>query len=83
MKKARILLILGIWVSVLSYLGFRTSWKDIMFTITGFILILMSYSVYREYKIKKITLKKQNFDSFSENKNFSENTINTDENNFN
>ena len=53
MRKARILLVLGIWVTVLSYLGFPYSWKDTLFTISGLGLIYFSYVLYKEYKVKE------------------------------
>lgn len=66
MKKARTLLGLGIWVSILSFLGFPQSWKDVLFLLTGFGLIYFSYILYKESKeTEKIELKK--IDSFSEN----------------
>jgi hypothetical protein len=83
MKKARILLILAVWVAVLPYLGFPSSWKNLLFTITGFMLAYMAYSLYKEYKINTKDIKEEAFDNFSENKDFNENKINTtDENNF-
>jgi hypothetical protein len=71
MIKSRIFLILGIWVAVLPYLGFPYSWKDVLFTITGFVLIYLSYVLYREYKEKEISQK--TFDNFRENNNFDKN----------
>ena len=82
MKKARTLLILGIWISILSYLGFPVSWRDILFTITGLILIILSYSLYKEYNKKNNKVTENNFDNFSENKFFSERQ-DENENNFN
>ncbi|KKR74907.1 MAG: hypothetical protein UU17_C0004G0031 [Candidatus Nomurabacteria bacterium GW2011_GWA1_40_8] len=66
MKKAYILLVLGIWVAVLPYLGFPYSWKDILFTITGLGLICLSYIMYKESKKEEIASEKI-FDNFSEN----------------
>ncbi len=66
MRKARILLVLGIWVTILSYLGFPYSWKDILFTLSGFGIIYFSYVLYKESKVKKIKEEKT-FDNFSEN----------------
>lgn len=53
MRRERIFLILGIWVAVLPYLGFPYSWKNILFTISGFIIIYYSYLIYRENKPQK------------------------------
>lgn len=70
MRKARILLILGIWVTILPYLGFPYSWKDVLFTLSGIVLVFLSYLLYRDYKEGN---QKKTFDNFSENSNFSEN----------
>ena len=66
MKKERIFLFLGIWVAILPYLGFPSSWKDILSTLSGLALIYLSYVLYNESKTKEI--KKETFDNFSENK---------------
>ncbi len=68
MRKARILLILGVWIAVLPYLGFPYSWKDILSTISGLALICLSYVFYREYQEKETEVR--TFDNFSENKGF-------------
>lgn len=72
MRKARILLFLGIWVAVLPYLGFPYSWKNILFTISGLGLIYFSYMVYQESKAEEVEnpsapAEKKTFDNFSEN----------------
>ncbi len=64
MQKAKILLILGIWVSILPYLGFPSSWKSILFLLTGFGLIFLSFLLYVDFKKKD---KVETFDSFKEN----------------
>jgi len=75
MRRARIFLILGIWIAVLPYLGFPYSWKDILTTLSGLGLISMSYMLYRELKIKEIK-KEKTFDNFSENEFKEEGEIN-------
>jgi len=71
MRKARIFLMLGIWISILPYLGFPYSWKNILFTISGLIVIYLSYIIYRE---SKITEKKEVIsENFSENSDFYKN----------
>ena len=71
MRKARILLILGTWVTILPFLGFPNSWKDILFSLTGLGLMIFSYVLYRNYKKEE---KKENqnktFDNFRENSDF-------------
>ena len=66
MKTARILLILGVWVTVLPYLGFPYFWKNILMTLSGFGLIYISFILYKESKIREN--KKETFDNFKENK---------------
>ncbi|KKT20095.1 MAG: hypothetical protein UW02_C0001G0008 [Candidatus Nomurabacteria bacterium GW2011_GWB1_43_7] len=73
MRKARILLVLGVWVTILPYLGFPYSWKDILTTVSGLALIYFSFVLYREYKAKEN--QEKTFDNFSENNNFSEEKI--------
>ena len=70
MQKARIILILGIWIMILPYLGFPYSWKDFLFTLSGLGIIYMSYSLYKEHKGKDDS---GTFDNFRENTDFSEN----------
>ena len=72
MRKARILLFLGIWVAVLPYLGFPYSWKETLFTISGLGLIYFSYMLYQESKAEEVKdlpaqAEKKTFDNFSEN----------------
>ncbi|MFA5841159.1 MAG: hypothetical protein WC847_02725 [Candidatus Paceibacterota bacterium] len=73
MRKARILLILGICMAVLPYLGFPYSWKDTLFTILGFVLMFFSYLLFTDYKKQEV--EKKPFDNFRENTNFNETEI--------
>lgn len=75
MTKARILLILGVWVAVLPYLGFPSSWKDLLFIFSGIVLIYFSYVLYKDSKMKEYP--KKSFDNFSENKDFNEKKVET------
>ena len=72
MRKERILLILGIWVAILPYLGFPHSWKNVLFTLSGFALMYFSYILFKESKKEeaKEEGEEETFDNFSEN-NFS------------
>lgn len=80
MRKARILLFLGIWVAVLPYLGFPYSWKDILFTTSGLGLICFSYILYKDYKKEENKeSSEKTFDNFRENSDFSENDMGTEE----
>lgn len=71
MRKARMVLILGIWVAILPYLGFPYSWKGYLFTLSGLVLIYVSYVLYSEYK--RSEERDNKFENFSENRNFSDN----------
>ncbi len=65
MRRERILLILGIWVAILPYLGFPYFWKNILFTLSGIVLIYHSYALHKIRKAKE--KRKKSFDNFSEN----------------
>ncbi len=67
MKKAYILLMFGVWVAIIPYLGFSYSFKNILETLSGLGLIFASYLLYREQKKKEIK-KESIFDNFKENK---------------
>ena len=71
MRKARILLVLGIWMAILPFLGFPYSWKDVLTTLTGLGLIYLGYMIFLDYKTKEN--KKETFDSFKENGDFDKN----------
>lgn len=66
MRRPYILLILGVWVAVLPYLGFPYFWKNIIFTISGIGLMYFSYTLYKESKHSK-KYQKETFENFSEN----------------
>lgn len=70
MSKTRILVILGVWVSVLPYLGFPYSLKNLLLTLSGFGIIYVSYLLYGETKTE--AKEKETFENFSENKDFVE-----------
>lgn len=52
MRKERTLFILGIWVALLSFLGFPNSWRKGLFIITGIALVYLAYLYYIEAKIR-------------------------------
>ena len=55
-------LVLGIWIAILPYFGIPHFWKNILMTLSGLILVYISYLIYREEK-KEVT-----YDNFSENR---------------
>lgn len=65
MQMARILLIIGIWVAILPYLGFPIFIKNLLFVITGLILVYFGLLFYKQaMKIKK--KRTQKIDTFTE-----------------
>jgi hypothetical protein len=70
MKKIQIIFILGVWIVFLPYLGFPYFLKNILFSITGLIIIYFSYFIY--INLKKREKKEKSFDNFSENSDFNE-----------
>jgi len=70
MRKAYILLIIGIWLAILPQLGFYYSWKDSLTTVSGLVLIFISFIFYKESKTKET--EKEIFENFSENQPFNE-----------
>ena len=70
MRKAQILLFLGVWITILPFLGFPYSWQDALTALTGLVFIYLSYTLYKNYKAKEH--KEKTFDNFRENKNFEE-----------
>ncbi|MFZ2205322.1 MAG: hypothetical protein WAV23_01910 [Minisyncoccia bacterium] len=83
MQKARTLLTLGIWVTVLPYLGFPYAWKNTLFTLTGLVLMYFSYILYKEFKMTEKGKKQTSFDNFSENHNFKKKINQTEDQNQN
>ncbi|MEI7688761.1 MAG: hypothetical protein WCI91_01095 [Candidatus Nomurabacteria bacterium] len=52
MRKERTLLILGIFVALLPYMGFYESWRKILFMILGLSIVYISYLFYIEAKAR-------------------------------
>jgi len=52
MRKEKTLLIMGLWVIVLPFLGFPSLWRAILFVITGIFLVYLSYLFYAETKAR-------------------------------
>lgn len=77
MRKERILLILGIWVALLPYLGFPYFLKNFLYTISGIVVAYFSYVLYKESQRKNA--QEKTFDNFKEEV-IQETVILTDEN---
>jgi hypothetical protein len=54
MRKEKALFIIGIWVAVLSFLGFPVFWKKILFLLTGIALMYLAYLFYLEVKARLV-----------------------------
>lgn len=50
MRKEKTLFIIGLWVMVLSFLGFPSSWKKAFFLLTGLAIFYLGYLFYLEAK---------------------------------
>jgi membrane protein implicated in regulation of membrane protease activity len=74
MRKVRTLLVLGIWATILPYLGFSYAWKDILFTLSGLVIVYLGYIFYQDYKTREIKVLRK-VDSFKENGDFIEREI--------
>ncbi|HCY17816.1 MAG: hypothetical protein UR70_C0014G0015 [Candidatus Nomurabacteria bacterium GW2011_GWB1_35_20] len=73
MSKVKIIFGLSVWVTILPYLGFPYSLKNVLFSVTGLGLIYLTYMLYKDFKAGETAEK--TFDNFSENNNFKENQI--------
>lgn len=69
MSKVKILLAFGFWIAVLPYLGFPYVFKNILFTLSGFAIVYLSYILSKENKEGE---EKIIFENFSENHDFVE-----------
>ena len=54
MRKEKTLLIIGLWVAILSFLGFSTTWRKILFSITGIAIMYLAYLFYLEVKARSV-----------------------------
>jgi hypothetical protein len=50
---------------ILPYLGFPSSWKDVLSALAGLGLIYLSYLLYKDYKMEEN--QEKTFDNFKEN----------------
>lgn len=50
MRKEKTLLIIGLWVLILPFLGFSITFKKVLFAITGLAIIYLGYLFYLETK---------------------------------
>ena len=74
MSKQRIIIILGVLVAAMPYLGFPTSWRKGFFLIAGIAIVICGYKISKEIKSLKtdsensLTTFKDNLDEHKPNK---------------
>jgi hypothetical protein len=59
MRKEKTLLIIGIWVAILPFLGFPNTFRKILFVLTGLALMYLAYLFYLEYKARLLKMSNQ------------------------
>jgi hypothetical protein len=52
MRKEKTLLILGLWIAMLPFLGFPDTWRKIFFVLTGLAIMYLAYLFYLEVKAR-------------------------------
>jgi len=74
MSKQRIIIILGVLVVIMPYLGFPTSWRKGFFLLAGITIVICGYKISKEIKSLKadgensLTAFKDNLDEHKPNK---------------
>lgn len=51
MSKRQTLMVLGIWVIILPFLGFPGTWKSILFCATGLVIATIAYALRPETRV--------------------------------
>jgi hypothetical protein len=52
MRKEKTLFIVGLWVTILPFLGFPSNWRKVFFLITGLAIMYLAYLFYLEVKVR-------------------------------
>lgn len=52
MRKEKTLLIIGLWVIILQFLGIPNNWRKIVLVITGIAIMYLAYLFYLEVKAR-------------------------------
>ena len=71
MKKAKIILGLGIWLAILPYLGFPYFMRNLIISISALLVAYIGLMLYKHHSIVEGN-EEVIFDNFSENKDFVE-----------
>lgn len=71
MRKERTLFFIGIWVAILPFLGLPSSWRKVLFILSGCAIIYLAYLFRKETKARiniiKISNSEQIMESFVDN----------------
>lgn len=54
MNKEKVLLVLGVWLMVLPFLGFPDFWKTAFIVLTGLIITYLSALIWKQVRIRNI-----------------------------
>jgi len=53
MRKEKTLLIIGLWIIILPFLGFPDIWRKIFFILTGISIMYLAYLFYLEFRVRQ------------------------------
>ena len=54
MNKEKVLLILGVWLMILPFLGFPDLWKTILIVVTGLTVTYLSALIWKQVRVRNI-----------------------------
>ncbi len=54
MNKEKVLLILGVWLMILPFLGFPDLWKTILIVATGLTVTYLSALIWKQVRVRNI-----------------------------
>ena len=55
------MIVLGVWVALLPFLGFPSSWRTPMFAMAGLVIALLAFLLRREFRERKGTDSRTSF----------------------
>lgn len=67
MSKTKIILALGIWITILPYLGFPYALKNILLSASGLGIVYLGYILNKSLRMSETGTEEKKFDNFSEN----------------
>ncbi|MEI8130063.1 MAG: hypothetical protein WCG55_00995 [bacterium] len=54
MNKEKVLLILGVWLIILPFLGFPDLWKTILISATGVVVVYLSALIWKQVRMRAL-----------------------------